>query len=311
VIPASSAVTALLAAVALDLALGEPPNRWHPVAWIGRVLTWGRERLAHGSPLRLFVSGALLITAVMLVVAAGGWAVSATSLGPLGIVLEAVALKCTLSLRRLAETARTVARELRGHDLQAARAAVGVHLVSRPTATLDEAHVRSATVESVAENLTDAFVAPLCFFLIAGLPGALAYRVINTADAMFGYREEGLEYFGKFAARLDDLANLIPARIAAGALVVGAALVGGDGRRAWAVMLRDHRRTASPNAGWTMAAMAGALGVVLEKPGAYCLGEGDLPEIADIERSVRVITAATAVALATMVAARFVVAGQS
>jgi len=218
-------------------------------------------------------------------------------------VLEAVALTCLLSLRGLVSAAREVARELGRDDLEAARRAVGHHLVSRPTAELDHGRVASATIESVAENLTDSLIAPAIFFLVGGLAGAAVYRVANTADAMFGYRTGALEYFGKVAARLDDVLNLIPARLAGLAIVAGAALVGESGSGALAGLRRDRSRTASPNAGWTMSAMAGALGVVLEKPGAYRLGAGDLPQVADIDRSLRVFGAAVVMSFAVLIAA--------
>jgi adenosylcobinamide-phosphate synthase len=264
------------------------------VAWIGRALGAGRRRLARGSPSRLLVSGALLTLVVTALAAGAGWMVTALSgsLGALGLLVEALALKSMLSARGLAEAARAVARDLDHGDLAAARASVGRHLVSRPTAGLDESHVASAAIESVAENLTDAVVAPLLYYVALGLPGVVAYRAVNTADAMIGYREGVLEHFGKVAARLDDLLNLIPARLAAAALVVAAALTGADARRGFHVMRRDHGRTASPNAGWTMAAMAGALGLVLEKPGHYRLGEGRLPAPDDIPQSVRVMAVA-------------------
>ena len=275
------------------------------MAWIGGALGAGRRRLAQGSPSRLLVSGALLTLAVTALAAGVGWMVGEISarLGALGLLLEALGLKSMLSLRGLAEAARAVSRDLDRSDLTAARATVGRHLVSRPTAGLDESHVASATIESVAENLTDALVAPLLFYLALGLPGVVAYRVVNTADAMIGYREGALEHFGKVAARLDDLLNLIPARLAAAALVAAAAVTGADARRAFDVMWRDHSRTASPNAGWTMAAMAGALGIVLEKPGHYRLGEGRLPGAGDIPLSVRVMTvAALLTAIVTLAA---------
>jgi adenosylcobinamide-phosphate synthase len=194
-----------------------------------------------------------------------------------------------------------VAADLRADDLAAARLAVGYHLVSRPTAELDARHVASATVESVAENLTDSLVAPALLFLAGGLGAAAAYRVVNTADAMIGYRRGPLEYFGKAAARLDDLLNLIPARLAGLSVVAGAALTGQSGRGALTCLRRARGRTASPNAGWTMSAMAGALGVALEKPGAYRLGAGELPVAADIARALRVFGAAASVSLLAMV----------
>jgi adenosylcobinamide-phosphate synthase len=226
----------------------------------------------------------------------------AARLGAVGALVEALALACLLSLRSLAAAARAVEAALASGDLGAARDAVGRHLVSRPTAALDAGHVASAAVESVAENLTDAFVAPVCFYLAFGLPGAAVYRAINTADAMFGYREGTLEYFGKVGARLDDLFNLAPARLAGWAIVAGARLAGESAARAAGVMLSDRRRTASPNAGFTMSAMAGALGLTLEKPGAYRLGRGPLPAAEDIARSIRVLAAASAVSLAAAIA---------
>jgi adenosylcobinamide-phosphate synthase len=128
------------------------------------------------------------------------------------------------------------------------------------------------------------------------------YRVINTADSMLGFHRGPLEYFGKTAARLDDLLNLIPARLAGLSLVAGAALAGESAGGAMAVLRRDRRLTQSPNSGWPMAAMAGALGVVLEKPGVHRLGAGGVPLTADIERAVRVVAAASAVSVAFAVA---------
>jgi adenosylcobinamide-phosphate synthase len=272
---------------------------------MGRALEAGRRGLCRGGPIRLVLAGAGLTIAVAGVAVVVAWLVSwlAHALGPVGLILEALALKTMLSVRALAGAVRGVAIELGGGRLQAARHAVGYHLVSRPTATLDEGHVASAAVESVAENLTDSWVGPLVFYAIFGLPGAAAYRAVNTADAMIGYRTGELEHFGKVAARLDDLLNLAPARLAALALVMAAPLAGGDRAQSWAVMRRDHGRTASPNAGWTMAAMAGALRVRLEKPGHYTLGQGPLPGVAQVEVSVRILRVAAimvTIALAVM-----------
>ncbi len=278
------------------------------MAWIGTALGAGRDRLCRGGPARLVLAGATVTLVVTGIAALAGGALAhvAAVLGPAGLVLEALALKMTLSARSLAAAARGVGRDLERNDLTAARTAVGRHLVSRSTVTLDASRVASAAVESVAENLTDAITAPLLFYLAFGLPGAFAYRALNTADAMLGYREGALEHFGKVAARLDDLANLAPARLGALALVVAAALVGAEGRRAWRAMWRDHARTSSPNAGWTMAAMAGALGVRLEKPGHYVLGNGRLPGVCDIEAAIRVMKAAATLITAMVAGLAFV-----
>jgi adenosylcobinamide-phosphate synthase len=193
-----------------------------------------------------------------------------------------------------------VAAPLAAGDLDAARAAVGLHLVSRPTATLAPEEVASAGVESVAENLTDTFVAPVCLYLVFGLPGAAAYRAVNTADAMIGYREGAFEWFGKVAARLDDALNFVPARAAALGLVGGAVLAREDARGAWRVLRRDGALTASPNAGRTMAAMAGALGLTLAKRGAYRLGDGRPPGASDVARAVRVFAWAAGLTLGAL-----------
>jgi adenosylcobinamide-phosphate synthase len=284
-------VAVLAGALALDLAFGDPPNRWHPVAWLGRVIATARRRLAHGSPPWLLVVGGGVTIGVAIIAAASGIFVVrlASSLGVAGTVLEAMALSCCLSVRGLWRAAAEVATHLERDDLTGARAALSFHLVSRPTADLERGEVAAAAVESVAENLTDSVVAPALMYLLFGLPGAALYRAVNTADAMIGYREGALEHFGKLAARLDDVLNLIPARVAALALVVAAAVTRAAPSRAWTIMWRDHGRTASPNAGWTMAAMAGALRVRLVKRHAYALGDGPLPTAPDIRRSLRIM----------------------
>ena len=292
--------------MSVDLAFGDPPNRWHPVAWMGRAITYGRARLCHGSPVRLFVAGGALTLAVMALAALAGGLVTlaAGALGVAGLALETVALKSTLALRGLARAARGVAAALAAGDLAGARERLGFHLVSRPTATLDVSAVASGAIESVAENLTDSFVAPLLFYLTLGLPGALAYRALNTADTMLGYHDGPLEYFGKLAARLDDLANLIPAPLAGLAIVLAA---GHNLRDAWAVMIRDQSQTASPNAGWPMSATAGALAVTLEKPHHYRLGQGRPPAAQDIHRSLTLIGRAAGIALTTAAVLRLII----
>jgi len=302
-----SRVVVLVTAMLIDAAFGDPPGKLHPVSWIGSAYAKGKGRLLRpAKPWHLLVAGAALTVAVAGLAAALGalleWLVR--DAGAVGVVVEALALKMTLSLRGLARAGYEVRRALDGEDLAGARHTVGVHLVSRPVANLDAAGVASAAIESVAENLTDAVIAPLCFFLVLGLPGAVAYRAINTADAMIGYRHGALEHFGKIAARLDDVLNLLPARIAALALVAAVALAGHDVRGAVTTMWRDHSRTASPNAGWTMAAMAGGLGVVLEKRGAYRLGRGRLPGPADITSAVRIMVLGAAVVIVAIIAVK-------
>jgi adenosylcobinamide-phosphate synthase len=281
-------MTLLLLAVLLDLALGDPPNRWHPVAWIGRLLAAGRRMAPTGGPGRLFLHGATLVI-LTAGAAAGAAALIASGGGSwLALLLQAWALKCTFALRGLFGAASTVGASLARSDLDAARDRLACHLVSRPTAELDAGEVASATIESLAENLTDSWIAPVFFFLLGGLPVAWAYRVVNTADAMIGYRDGELEYLGKCAARLDDVLNFVPARLATLSLIAAAGLAGQSTSGAWRTVRRDGARTASPNAGLAMAAMAGALGVRLSKRGHYTLGAGPAPDLEAIGRAMRV-----------------------
>jgi adenosylcobinamide-phosphate synthase len=275
---AELAVLAL--AVALDLALGEPPPRVHPVVWMGRVL----GRLEAGAPRGRagpFLYGAFMVLLVAALFAGAAWATLhwARVAGPaVYVVVGALVLKPAFALRGLFAAVRRVEGLLARDDLPAAREELRA-LVSRETASLDAPAVRAAAIESLAENTCDSFVAPTFYFLLCGVPGAMCYRVINTADAMFGYRG-AYEYLGKFAARLDDLLNFVPARLTGLLIVAAAWLLRRDAAGAWRGMWRDRRRTESPNAGWPMAAMAGALGVELSKPGHYRLNEGAGPPAA-------------------------------
>ena len=298
----------ILVALGIDLALGDPPNRWHPVAWAGSAIAHGSRRVPAGRPALLLAWGGVLVVGVALLAAlaaaAAVWAAGAAQAGGawpvFPLVVEAAVLKGAFALRGLFAATRGVLAALAADDLPAARARVGRDLVSRPTGDLDAGLVRAAAIESLAENLTDSWVAPLCWYAVGGVAGAWAYRVVNTADALVGYRGGRFEYLGKVAARLDDAMSWIPARLAAAAIVLAAPLAG-SARGAWRALRADARRPASPNAGWTMAAMAGALGVRLEKRGHYRLGEGPAPGAAAGCRALRIAAgAATLTGLAAV-----------
>ncbi len=269
-----AAATVLLAGL-LDAILGEPPNALHPVAWLGRLIAALDRRCPRGGPRRELAGGVVLVAITVAVAAAVGVAL-ALALGHLpwwlALPLGAVALKVAFSLRGLVAAGRTVQRALET-DTEAARAGL-LALVSR-NRDLEPPQIASAAIESLAENLSDSVVAPLLYFALFGLPGALVYRAINTMDAMVGYHGR-YEYLGKPAARLDDVANWIPARLT-GLLLVVLAGVRHRGRAAWAALRTQRRRSSSPNKLWTIAPMAGALDVQLEKPGAYAVGLSDRP----------------------------------
>jgi adenosylcobinamide-phosphate synthase len=266
----------LLLALFIDLVLGEPPNPVHPVVWIGNFVNLLMKAPVYQNRSRAFQ----FIYGVCVVLLTVGLFTTATyfllwwlkEISILAyIIVGAVLFKCMFSLRGLRQAALRVKRLLVQHKLPEARSAVRA-LVGRDTTQLDEGQVVSAAVESVGENCCDSFVAPLLFFVFLGVPGAVAYRAINTLDNSIGFRGK-FEYLGKFAARLDDVVNFIPARLNGLLFVTAAWISCNDARGAWRIMFRDHRKTASPNGGWTMGAMAGALEVQLEKLNYYKLGD--------------------------------------
>ncbi len=278
-----SAVAALWTAWLVDRLWGEPPAALHPVVGMGRYLAWAGRRLPQGAR-AAFAGGAL------------AWCLGALAVGTAGAALQwalgwlpawaaalglGLALKPLLAWRMLREEVQAVEAAL-GRSLQAGRAQLA-RLVSREVDGLDEAAVRESAIESLAENLNDSVVAPLFWFVLAGLPGAAVYRFANTADAMWGYR--GLRggrdwtWAGQWAARADDVLGWLPARITALLLCP---------LRGHAALAGEARRTPSPNSGWPMAAMALRLGVRLRKPGVYALhagGRAPVPD--DVRRAVR------------------------
>lgn len=292
-----------LAALALDALAGEPPAAIHPVVATGGLIA-AFERRAPARPGPALLHGVMLVAVPTGMAFGVGLLVERLRPAWLRIAATIFLLKSSFALRALLDAGRWSEAALACGDLEAARIEITA-LVSRPVATLDAPHVASAIIESLAENLADSYVAPLCWYAAGGLPAVLAYRVVNTADAMVGYHGT-CEYIGKPAARLDDLVNLVPARLTAAALVAASPLAGGSARRALHVLARDHRRTESPNSGWPMAAAAGALGVWLEKPGTYRLGaDGRAPGVDDATAARRlVLTAAGIVTVAFVLVER-------
>ena len=269
-----AAATVLLAGV-IDVAIGEPPNAIHPVVWMGRLVTALERRRPQSRPRAELAYGALIVVVVAGLCAAAGLAiVAALAHLPwwLALPLGAAALKVTFSLRGLVAAGRHVQRAL-DTDTDAAREGLRA-LVSRHR-DLSPPQIVSAAIESLAENLSDSVVAPLLFFALLGLPGALAYRAVNTMDAMIGYHGD-YEYLGKVAARTDDVVNFVPARLT-GLLLTALAATRGSGAAAWAALRRERRLSRSPNKLCTIAPMAGALGVRLEKPGLYAVGPDTRP----------------------------------
>ncbi|WP_443304710.1 adenosylcobinamide-phosphate synthase CbiB [Variovorax sp. CCNWLW235] len=298
-----AAAAALWLALAIDRWLGEPAARWHPVVWMGHYLGWFGSRLAplatdaRPRDLPLFLKGALAWCVGAMVVGAMALTVQATALqwlpGWATAVVIALALKPLFAWRMLRNEVLAVEAAL-AVSLEAGRAQLA-RLVSRDVSMLSESEVRESAIESLAENLNDSLVAPLFWFVLLGLPGAAVYRFANTADAMWGYRGErggrDWTWFGKWAARADDVLSWLPARLTVLLLALAS--------RQWPRGLApEARRTPSPNSGWPMAAMALLLGVRLTKPGVYALNaEGRRAEAADTQRAAQ-LSGRAALALA-------------
>jgi adenosylcobinamide-phosphate synthase len=273
--------------------LGEPPTAWHPVGWLGIMIT-ALSRRAPDRPLLQCWYGVLiaLAPAVLAGLVVGFLdSLAGRAWWPLRVVLRGLLLSWTFSFQGLERAAQAVADDLKADELDAARHDVRA-LVSRPTATLTSAEIAAAAIESLAENASDSVIAPLLWWRLGGPAAAAVYRAINTADAMVGYHGR-YELLGRASARADDVMNLLPARLTGAAICVSSM-----SSAAFPTMLRDHDRTESPNAGWPMAAMAGGISRRLAKPGHYQLGRSyEEPHADDIDRGLKVMRRAVAIAL--------------
>lgn len=310
--PVSSLTTPWIVAGALlvEGVVGWPRRLSHPVAWIGGLIAvlerqWnGAERSERARR----ILGVAVVMILMMVAGGVGWGVQAlAAAAPFwpGLALLLICGATGLAARSLFDHVRAVARPLKAGDLAAARLAVGM-IVGRDVETMDENEVATAALESLAESFCDGVVAPVFWFVIGGLPGLFVYKAINTADSMIGHMEPRWRAFGWAAARTDDVMNWIPARIAGALIVLG----GGQG---WRIMWRDAGKHASPNAGWTEAAMAGALRVRLGGPVRYdgvmtdrpVFGDWAPPSAHDLKRGLKVYGVACALLLMLLIAGGF------
>lgn len=318
----STGFIVLLAAVAADALLGDPPSWPHFVRWLGRFIAWLEERLRRlaRSPIGLRLAGAALVLVVV------GAAVELCGLAlalaggimlPLGLLLGALISFQCLAAGQLWREAQAVAEALAAGDLELARARLGM-IVGRDTTALDEAGVRRAVIETVAENLNDGVVAPLFYLALGGPVWGVAYKAVNTMDSMVGYKNERYADLGWAAARLDDLAGWAPARLTALIIALACPLVGLSAGEAWRAALAGHAQHKSPNAGWPEAAAAGALGVRLGGPSTYAgrvvekpwlNPQARQPEPADLGACLHLLVAASALASALALFTTWVLRG--
>ena len=258
----------LWAALAADRAAGDPPNRWHPTAWLGRLIGWWGVPGRFSPPLeRLY--GAVCCLGTIFLYSLQFYLVMKLFHSVIYLVAGALLLSLTIGWRSLEEHVAAVEN---GLSAGSGRKEVQM-LVSRNTLELSDEEVRSAAYESMAENLTDAIVGPLFWFTVIGLVGAAAFRAVNTMDAMLGYRDHR-HFIGWFPARLDDVLCYLPARFAGLCLLLWFLLCGRAGA-AWRCMRRDGHLRPGFNGGITMALIAGGTGTTFVKPGVYTIGDGE------------------------------------
>ena len=303
----------MLVAVIVDRVFGDPPDRYHPTAWAGRMVAALVPAFRGGSRRGRRLWGvAVVVTSCATVAGLAHLALLLISLPniaahsawpslPLSVVMTVawasvigayavmvLLLKSTIAIRGMEKHAVAVSARLEDGDIQGAGGRLA-SIVKRDTANMSRKHICSGVIESVAENTVDGVTGPLFYFGAFGLPGALIYRTVNTIDSMAGYRSEIFRDVGWFGAKCDTILNWIPARLTGRIMALAASILGYDGAGARRAILRDAGRTESPNAGHTMAAMAGALGVTLEKPHHYTIGGGRDPDVGDIAGAVRIM----------------------
>jgi adenosylcobinamide-phosphate synthase len=276
-------------ALALDFLFGDPKNRYHPTVWMGKLIGKYVSYTKSSNPTTDKINGVLLlvltITLVSILIASFSYSVQYLEnldsnefykilLMGTSIVLIGILLKTTIAIKGMEKHASKIMDSISKNDLSDARVKLSM-IVKRDTQNLDKQHVISATLESISENIVDGITGPLFYFSIFGLTGAFIYRTVNTADSMIGYKTEIFQNIGWFAANCDKILNFVPSRLTSFVMVFSCIVLKKDWRHSIHVMKRDGPKTESPNAGYPMATLAGALGIKFEKMEHYVLGDGN------------------------------------
>ena len=270
-------------ALVLDFAVGDPRNKFHPTAWIGSLIAKLAPHTKHSSENLEKLGG------IFIILISSGIVVSLLIFLNVGIklitidymyiiisiIVGGILLKTTIAIKGMERHALAVVTALEQNNISSARDNLSM-IVKRNTTNLDKNHVFSGVLESISENTVDGITGPLFYFAIFGLPGAFVYRVINTADSMIGYKTDIFKNVGWFGANCDKILNYIPSRLTGFIMILSAMILGNNWRKSYEIMIRDGRKTKSPNAGYPMAAIAGALGAKFEKIDHYSLGDGNI-----------------------------------
>ena len=267
-------------AIFLDLVFGDPRNKYHPTAWIGEFISnlvplfknENKNLEKFGGVLVVLISTIIIVTLLLILNLKLDSIIVNEFVSIIVIILvSAILLKTTIAIRGMEKHALAVTNALENDNIDEARINLAM-ITKRKTKNLDKNHILSGVLESISENTVDGITGPLFYFALFGLPGAFVYRVINTIDSMIGYKTEMFRNLGWFGANCDNILNYIPSRLTAMTMVLGAMLLGHNWKNCYEIFKRDGNKTDSPNAGYPMAALAGALGTKLEKIEHYSLG---------------------------------------
>ncbi len=269
-------------AILLDLVFGDPKNRYHPTAWIGMLIGTITTRMKNENYTVEKVGGIFIVLIPVclsvIILSSLNFSIDLISVESLSILISIISgivlFKMTIAIKGMERHALAVLDSIQKNDLTQARTNLSM-IVKRNTKNLDKNHILSGTLESLSENIVDGITGPMFYFAIFGLPGAFVYRIVNTVDSMVGYKTQMFKNLGWFGANCDNVLNYIPSRLTGLTIVLGSMLLGHDWKNCYEIFKRDGKKTDSPNAGYPMAAFAGALGTKFEKLEHYSLGSGE------------------------------------
>ena len=270
-------------ALGIDFVFGDPKNRYHPTAWIGtliaKLIPLAKNQNTYVEKLGGIFVVAITVGVVVTLLSILDTGISLLTTDWVTIVVSGVVvvilLKTTIAIRGMEKHAKAVLESLDQNNLDMARTNLSM-IVKRNTKNLDKNHVISGVLESISENTVDGVTGPLFYFALFGLPGAFVYRVINTIDSMIGYKTDIFKNIGWFGATCDTILNYIPSRLTGLVMIISAAILQNNWKESYKIMIRDGKKTESPNAGYPMAALAGALETKFEKINHYKLGNGEI-----------------------------------
>jgi adenosylcobinamide-phosphate synthase len=291
----------LIGGVLTDILFGDPPNRYHPVSWLGLLINFFIPKLKGDKDVysvnKEKIGGAAFAIILVTLIGITTQFLISMCLHVFGIVaaaiLTALVLKIALAIKGMEKHAIKIINSLESNDIKSAQHNLSL-IVRRQTEQLSSQHVLSATIECIGESTVDGIVTPLFFYSFLGPAGALAYRIINTLDSMVGYKDDYYKNIGWMSAKLDTISNYVPARITSFMMVISSQLLGADWKNSIEILRRDHSKTRSLNAGYPMATMAGALRIKLEKVGHYSLGENREPlSIAKCKKAISIMKLTT------------------